>query len=554
MAAGDVPAVRDWRIPDDSYQAWIDGVESRALADLAASPGARRAARTGPLISIILPVFETPAELLVQALDSVCAQSYPRWELCVVDDASTSAHVREVLEGYGERESRIRLRRRSRNGGISLASNDALAMASGDFVALMDHDDVLAPHALLLVALVVGADPDARLLYSDSDDLDIRGRRCNPFFKPDWNYDLLLGQNYFNHLTVYCRALLAELGGFRTAFDASQDYDLALRAVERLEAREIHHIPYVLYHWRVVTNSAARADLAHACRVARAAVAAHLERTGQAGEVVPAAGALIYNRVVRPLPARSGMTAVVYGEDASAIEAAAARLRERAACAEFGIERLLLAVDPPGAATEMHALLRRISTPFLCLLHAGANIVEDDFFALLAAQVDRPGVAAVGPRMQCAAAGLAWGPLRTGLGPLGLAPACPGAALDSKGYFASLRLDQEAGVLHGAALALKTATLAAVGGVSPGLAHPLLVGADLSLKVTAGGQKLVWTPGANVDCARVKPGAVATGEVNSEPAGEELARFRRLWQRALTTDRFYNPNLDTADGAYRLPQ
>lgn len=549
LASGESQAVSDWRIPDRRYRAWIDNIETSALAQIAASPDAVQARGTGPLISIILPVFNTPIDLLTEALESICSQSYARWELCVVDDASTVVDVRRVLERYQAREPRIRLQHRAHNGGISRTSNDALAMASGEYVALMDHDDVIAPHALLLVAMAVLAHPGTRLLYTDSDDLDSEGRRCNPFFKPDWNDDLLLGQNYFNHLTVYSSALLRELGGFREAFDASQDYDLALRAVEQLAGHEIRHIPHVLYHWRVVEDSVARANLGRACQVARMAVAEHLLRTGQAGEVVPAEKALIFNRVVRPTPQPGpGITVVVYGEEPAQLAAAAGQLREREEFRAIRIETATVIPGDGGAASELNSLCLSVSTPFIGLLHASARVLQADFFAVLQAHLSRPGVAAAGAQLVALASGLACGPLRAGVGESGLAPACPGAASDSKGYFAGLCLEQDASVLHGAALALSTASFRAAGGVSAGLCQPLFVGADICLKLAARGERIIWTPYAKVDC----PPPMLFTEAGPESVGEEAVLFDHLWHEALVRDPFYNPNFDTRDASYRL--
>lgn len=163
------------------------------------------------------------------------AQTYDHWELCIADDASTDPQVAALLEAAATEDSRIRWVRRPVNGHISEASNSALALAGGDWVALMDHDDLLAPDALLRVAHVLHADPAARMVYSDEDKIDATGRRYNPYFKPDWNPELFCSQNMFSHLGVYRRALVLEVGGFRKGFEGAQDYDLALRCIERID-------------------------------------------------------------------------------------------------------------------------------------------------------------------------------------------------------------------------------------------------------------------------------------------------------------------------------
>jgi len=208
-----------------------------------------------PLISVIMPTYNTPELYLREAIDSVLAQVYDRFELCIADDASTAPHVRAILEEYAAMDDRIKLVFRPENGHIAHASNSALALASGEFVALFDHDDVLTPDALFENVRVLNAHRDADMIYSDEDKVDDKGHRSNPYFKPDWSPDTFLSRNYVSHLGVYRRSLVLEVGAFRPGFEGSQDYDLVLRIVERTP--RIYHIPRVLYHWRIHAASVA---------------------------------------------------------------------------------------------------------------------------------------------------------------------------------------------------------------------------------------------------------------------------------------------------------
>lgn len=219
---------------------------------------AKELGERGPLISVLLPVYNTPEPWLRRCLESVITQAWPRWELCIADDASTDPRVVEVLDEYARRDRRVRIKRRTQNGHISRASNSALELASGDFVAFLDHDDELRPHALLRIAQAVAANPQLVMLYSDEDKIDAEGVRSGPNFKPDWNPDLLRGVNYFGHLIAIKTSLVREVGGFRAGFEGSQDYDLVLRCVERVTSAQIHHIPEILYHWRMAEGSTAR--------------------------------------------------------------------------------------------------------------------------------------------------------------------------------------------------------------------------------------------------------------------------------------------------------
>ena len=197
-----------------------------------------------------MPLYNTPEAFLRRCIDSVTEQTYSNWELCLVDDASPSAHVARICAEYARNDKRIKFFRREINGHISAATNSALELASGDFVALLDHDDELAAHALYMIAAELDADPDLDLLFSDEDKIDESGHRFDPWFKTDWNYDLMLSQNAVVHLAVYRRTILQDIGGFRSGFDGSQDYDVTLRFSERTTPERIKHIPFILYHWR----------------------------------------------------------------------------------------------------------------------------------------------------------------------------------------------------------------------------------------------------------------------------------------------------------------
>jgi GT2 family glycosyltransferase len=234
-----------------------------------------------PRFSILTPVYDTPAGVLSEMLESVRRQTFEDWELCLVDDASPEAHVLEMLEAAQRQDPRIRVVRRAANGGIVAASNDALAMASGEFAALLDHDDELHPEALAAVDEALRADPDADYAYTDEDKIDQSGRHTGAFFKPDWSPDRLRTQMYTCHFSVLRRSLVEEVGGFDPEFEGSQDWDLILRVTER--ARAVVHVPRILYHWRMLKTSAAgggESAKPWAFDAGRRAVQAHCERIG----------------------------------------------------------------------------------------------------------------------------------------------------------------------------------------------------------------------------------------------------------------------------------
>lgn len=238
-----------------------------------------------PRFSIVTPVYDPPAWVLLETIASVRQQTFPDWELILVDDASPSPHVREILRAAAIEDARIVVVERDTNGGIVAASNDGLARVRGDFVALLDHDDTIERRALEVVNMYIDQNPEMDYSYSDEDHLTMDGRYVNPFYKPDWSPERQRSQNYTCHLSVFRKTLLDEIGGFRDGFDGSQDYDLILRATER--ARQVVHIPFVLYHWRQLDTSVAGDANAkpYAYDAGRKAIQEHCDRLGIAATV-----------------------------------------------------------------------------------------------------------------------------------------------------------------------------------------------------------------------------------------------------------------------------
>ena len=294
-------------VEDESYTRWVDIYDTIDDGDLRAL--ARASSRLGrkPVISVVMPVYETPERLLREAIESVLHQAYDRWELCIADDSSTSPHVKEVLDEYALADSRLKVIRLPEQSGIAKASNAALEQATGEFVALLDHDDLLRPHALLMVASAINDHPEAVFVYSDEDKVNDQGERFVPHFKPDWNPALLLSQNYLCHLSVFRRDRALAVGGFRTGFDGSQDWDLFLRLTRGLDPISIVHIPHVLYHWRAAEGSTAKSGGAkpYALEAGTRAVADHLEAVGAEAEVSTVGTAVlrVLYAVPTPVPA-----------------------------------------------------------------------------------------------------------------------------------------------------------------------------------------------------------------------------------------------------------
>jgi GT2 family glycosyltransferase len=270
-------------LPYDAWQAvnrWTPGQEASLRQRLADCQGAL------PKISVLMPVHDPPLEFLEAAIKSVVGQVYGDWELCIADDKSARDEVRAALSEWARRDARIKVTFCANHGHISRATNAAAELAGGDFLLFLDHDDELTPDALGEVALYVAENPASDFVYSDSDKVDVQGKRYDAEFKPDFSPELLLSYMYFTHLCAVRRELFIAVGGTRAGFEGSQDYDLALRATER--ARHVGHIPLVLYHWRAVpgstaTNGAAKPD---SFAAGRNAVQEALDRRGMEGKAL----------------------------------------------------------------------------------------------------------------------------------------------------------------------------------------------------------------------------------------------------------------------------
>ena len=276
----------------------------------------KRKWKYAPKISVVVPAYETPEKFLCQMIDSLLEQTYENWELCIVDASPGNVSMEYVLREYANRDSRIQWRKLEKNLGIAENTNAAFAMASGDFVGLLDHDDLLAPNALYEIAAALEKEPDIDVLYTDED--KVRGdslEHFQPHLKPDFNLDLLRSNNYICHFFVAKRTLVKQVGGFLAAFDGAQDHDFIFRCVE--QAEHIHHIPEILYHWR--THQSSTADNPDSKRYAfeagRRAVEANLERCGLKGQVSHTKDYGFY-RVTYPVQGRPFVSIIIPNKDA----------------------------------------------------------------------------------------------------------------------------------------------------------------------------------------------------------------------------------------------
>lgn len=500
-----------------------------------------------PFFSVITPVYDPPVDVLEEMIGSVLAQSDGDLELVLVDDASTRDEVRVALREAAAADARVRVIERPTNGGIVAASGDAVAAARGEFLVLVDHDDLLLPRALAVVRAAVEEHPEVDYLYSDEDKLGPDGTVYHEFRKPGWSPERLRSHMYTGHLSVMRTEVVRQVGGFRPGYDGSQDHDLALRVGEA--ARAVVHVPETLYHWRVVPGSAAGVADAkpYAWEAGRRAVEDHLNRVGlraraERGDLT---GTYRVRRAVDPdllvsvVIVTDGASSAVWGQERLHVVEAARSVVERAG--HPALE--LVVVHGPGTPARTLTLLRRVVGDRLRLvahdraddgaaarnvgvLHARGAVVllldestevrSQDLVAELVGPLSEPDVAAVGAHLS--------GPddllLHAGylVAEGRVAPAGASRTPTDTGTFAELAVAREVSALPAACLAVRRDLFEEVGGLSESL-PTAVADVDLSLKLRRTGRRLVWQPAARA--FQLLPPRL--------PSDEEVAALAERW-------------------------
>jgi GT2 family glycosyltransferase len=501
-------------------------------------------------------------------------QAYPHWELCLCDDASSVPATIEVLREY-EADPRIRVRYAAVNGGISSASNAALEQATGEFVGLLDHDDELPPDALAEVALHLNAHPDADVLYSDEDKLDLLGARCDPYFKPDWSPEHFLTCMYTCHFMVIRRSLLTGIGGFRQGYEGAQDYDLLLRLMER--TTRIDHIPRVLYHWRKLPQSTASAAHAKpwALDAGRLALEDYVRRNAIDAEVLPGGLPGVYRvkRRVRGRPLVSiviptaGRLRTVRGQPVDLLAHAIRSVVERT---DYERYELIVVADAEGVLPETsralqgttHQVLRfeRLGLfNFSAKVNAGAaaasgeqlllfnddlEVTAGEWLTSMLEYSQEPAIGAVGAKLLYPDGRLQH--VGMILGVAGIAAHAfhqhPGV---SPGYAGSAVMVRNYSAVTGACLMTRRSAFEEVGGFDE--RFPVdFNDVDYCLRLQRAGYRIVFTPWAQL---------YHHESASFGPRRQDLTvvgEMRQRWGPRIDRDPYYNPNLTRDFPDYRL--
>lgn len=542
--------------PADRYTAWITEHEPDT-ATLERQRAESQLWAKKPRISLLVPVFNTPAKFLQEMFSSVAKQTYQDWELCLVDAGSTEVETLQVLDDWVARESRIRFERLTANLGIAENTNRALKLATGDFVACLDHDDLLAPFALYEIVRAISGSPAAEVFYSDEDRWSDKGTRHAPFFKPEWSPEFLYSSMYLGHLTTYRRDLMDALGGFRNAFDLSQDYDFALRATER--ARAVCHVPGVLYHWREHPASGSAGGKPEARQTNLAALADAMERRGLAAEIIeyPTANRarlkiLEWPKVSIIIPTDSAersrlfmeqlpqMTSYLNYEIVIVTNSTLAEVLEGAAPQDPGFR--FVRYDKPFNFSDKCNLGAQAATgERLIFFNDDVESGQRDWIQNLIEPLENPEVGAVAPKLLYATGKIQHAGLVTGVRGL-VGTAChewPGDSVDYTNLAQSMR---DVSALSAACLAIRREDFFRVGefdAVNTPIAHSDL---DLCFKIRAAGFRCVYTPFVTMT-HRGHASIGAAGQEENTPRDKASVYLLKRWAGYTCRDPYYPDNM-----------
>ena len=534
-----------------------------------------------PLLSIVIPAYKTPEKYLREMLDSILAQTYSRWEVCVVNGSPRGEGriVEKVMKQYAARDSRFRWKDLGDNLGISGNTNEALQMASGDYIILADHDDTLPEHALYEVASAIQAHPECDVIYSDEDKLDMDGGALfDPHFKPDFNQDLLTSVNYICHLFVLMRQLLDKVGGFRHEFDGAQDYDFIFRCTEA--AGGIYHIPRVLYHWRCHQDSTASnpESKLYAFEAGARAIMAHYERCGiPARKVEKGVDYGIYHTTFRLEPENPLVSVIIPSKDHTKdLDLCIRSILERATYRNLEF----IIIENNSTEAETFAYYKKIQKEFaqvkvvtwerefnysainnfgaryacgeyLLFLNNDTEIIAKGIFEEMLGFCQRPEVGAVGARLLYQDDTIQHAGVVVGFG--GIAGhTFIGLHEAENSYFHRAMCAQDYSAVTAACMMTKASVFKECGGFTEELAVAFN-DIDYCMKVRALGKLVVYAPYAVMYHYESKSRGLEDTPEKVARFNREIAIFARRWPDILKNgDPYYNPNLTLRKSNFAL--
>ena len=549
---------RTGTVAPGEYQEWFERHRASAR-DCERVRRESQAFASKPLISVITPVFNTPVEHLEQAVESVLEQTYENWELVLVDDGSSAADLLRALPLLAARDRRIILKSPGRHEGISAASNLGLALAHGEWVAFLDHDDVIEPDALFHIVKVLQTHPDADLIYSDEDKLGGDGFEA-PLFKPDWSPDFLCSYNYLGHLTAVRRDIVQKAGGFRSQFDSAQDYDLFFRVIE--QTTRIYHIPRILYHWRRSESSSAISvrQKPEQLEASRLAIEDHLKRRGEPARVTVDWRTHAFC-VRRELSEPEKISVIIRSRrDLESLERCIEGLTSRTSYPNYEIvivqdnrfhgasdfssrfpHHLLRCPGEPNESEAKNFAVNETNDPWILFLDESIEPIEPQWLTIMAEHVQRAEIGAVGARLvnpdgTIEQAGTVVGVNNIAQSAFRAFPA------EHPGANRQLQVTRNCCAVSSACMLTRRDVFQQAGGFDENLGGTL-ADVDLCLKMRRADYLIVYSPFAKL-CWHEAP------SVEIDLAGE--AAMHERWADVLRSDPYYNPNLSRERADFSL--
>jgi glycosyltransferase involved in cell wall biosynthesis len=553
-----------------SYAKWIDTFDSDCLKDVTVYEKRSSKLVSKPLISIIMPVFNPSVGFLKEAIESVLDQVYHNWELCIVNDGSNSDKISDILANYSSIDSRIIVQENEHNMHISFTSNRAAKMSKGQFIAFLDHDDLLRPHSLLRVVETFNENNQGLIIYSDEDKIDHSGSRSDPYFKPDWNPDLLFSQNYLCHFLVIDKTLFWAVGGFREGFEGSQDWDLVLRASNEIGSEQIIHIPEILYHWRIHKDSVSQSVSAKNYAIDSAVLAlnhALEKRNIQASVDVVQTQYLRAKRKITADYNKPLVSIIIPTRDnGHALSKCLETIRDNTDYQNFEILIIDNDSEDPETINSIRTQTRysnhygfKFKGPFnysainnfgaskangecLVLLNDDVEIINSEWLEELLVNALRPEIGAVGAKLfypdgTIQHAGILIGYCKVA-GEIG-----KGMPNDWAGQMQRANLVQNVSAVTGACLAIEKTKFLEVGGLDEQHFKVAFNDVDLCLKLLEAGYRNLYTPFAKLIHHESMSRGQDTSPAKKNRFVKEADHMKRKWKKYITNDPAYNPNL-----------
>lgn len=547
------------------YRDWVERFDSPSADTLERYGKAAQQWSYRPLVSVVIPVYNPDLALLEEAVTSVREQVYDRWELLLVNDDSPNAEVRPALDALAEEDARIRVIHRDRNGGISRATQTGVDEAAGEWVAFFDQDDLLRPQSLYFVVLELQRNPEAGLVYTDEDKVDGEGERFEPYFKPDWNPELLCSQNYISHLSVIRKDHLREAGPLDPEFDGAQDWDLILRVTERLGPEQIVHVHRILYHWRASEGSTAwHEGEKDTFETSRGVLMGHLKRCGEAGEVDIVDQK--YYRIRRGLPERAPKVEILIPtrDRADDLRTCIRSIREKTDYPAFRITVLNNRSADPATFTYFNELeaegvqvlpynepfnfsainnfgVERTDGPVLALLNNDLEVMEEDWLRSLVGEAIRPEIGVVGCKLLYGNRTIQHAGVVLGVG--GVAGhAFKYLPEHYDGQMMRPNLTQNYSAVTAACCVVRREVFEAVGGLDAEHLAVAFNDIDFCLRVREAGYRNVYVPTPLYHHESRSRGPENTRE-KQERFLREVDYMKERWGRLLEEDPSYNLNL-----------